>query len=123
MNFGARLKDLRDKQKLTQTELAKLTGLHYTQIGRYEKDKTMPSSDVLKKLADVLTVSIDYLIEGSTEETAKSFLHDRDLLRQFKEVEKLNQKDKETVKTLIDAFLSKKKIEDIVNPKYHNQEG
>ena len=41
MNFGERLKELRNKNKLTQSELAKLTGSHYTQIGRYEKDKTM----------------------------------------------------------------------------------
>ena len=115
MNFGERLKELRNKNKMTQSELAKLTGLHYTQIGRYEKSKTMPSPDILKKIADVLTVNIDYLIEGSTEENAKAHIHDRDLLRQFKEVENLNPKDKETVKILLDAFLSKKKIETIMS--------
>ena len=115
MEFGERLKDIRNKRKMTQTQLAELSGLHYTQIGRYEKNKTMPSSDVLKKLAEVLSVSIDFLIEGTTEETAKSHIHDRDLLRQFQELETLGQKDKEVIKILIDAFLAKKQIQHFVN--------
>lgn len=113
MNFGERLKELRSKNKFTQSELAKLAGLHYTQIGRYEKGKTMPSSDILKKLADVLSVSIDYLIEGSIEETAKSYIHDRDLLKQFKEIESLEEKEKEVVKIFLDAFLTKKHIQEL----------
>lgn len=113
MNFGERLKELRNNKKLTQSELAHLTGLHYTQIGRYEKSKTMPSSDILKKLADVLSVSIDYLIEGSAEESAKSHIHDRDLLKQFKEIESLDDKEKEVVKIFLDAFLTKKHIQEL----------
>ena len=113
MNFGERLKELRNNKKMTQSELAELTDLHYTQIGRYEKGKTMPSPDVLVKLSDTLSVSIDYLIEGTAEENAKSFIHDRDLLKQFKEIEMLDTKDKEVVKIFLDAFLTKKHIQEL----------
>lgn len=113
MNFGERLKELRNNKKMSQSELAEFAGLHYTQIGRYEKNKSLPSSDILKKLADLFSVSIDYLIEGTTEENAKSHIHDRDLLKQFKEIEELDQKDKEVIKILLDAFLTKKHIQEL----------
>lgn len=113
MNFGERLKELRNKRSISQSKLAELTNLHYTQIGRYEKSKSLPSSDILKKLAEIFSVSIDYLIEGTTEDTAKSFIHDRDLLKQFKEIEALDQKDKETVKVFLDAFITKKHIQEL----------
>ncbi len=113
MNFGERLKELRNKKKMSQSDLAELTGLHYTQIGRYEKNKSLPSSDILKKLAEIFSVSIDYLIEGSTEDAAKSFIHDRDLLKQFTEIETLDPKDKEVIKIFLDAFLTKKHIQEL----------
>jgi len=113
MTFGERLKNLREKRKLSQSKLAGLTGLHYTQIGRYEKGKSMPSSDILTKFAEIFSVSIDFLLAGSIEESAESQLLDRDLIKQFKEIETLSEKDKETVKILLDAFITKKHIQEL----------
>jgi predicted RNase H-like HicB family nuclease len=58
-------------------------------------------------MADALDVSGDYLIEGTTTDTAKAKFEDRKLLLQFQEVEKLQEEDKQVVKKLIDAFLTK----------------
>lgn len=113
MNFGERLKDIRNKRKMSQTELAELSGLHYTQIGRYEKGKSMPSSDVLSKFAEIFSISIDFLLEGSSDDVAQSQINDRDLLKQFKEIESLSEKDKETVKIFLDAFITKKHIQEL----------
>jgi transcriptional regulator with XRE-family HTH domain len=113
MEFSERLRELRNQKKMSQSDLAELTGLHYTQIGRYEKNKSMPSSDILKKMADIFSVSIDYLVEGTSEESAKSHIHDRDLLKQFKEIETLEDKEKEVVKIFLDAFLTKKHIQEL----------
>jgi transcriptional regulator with XRE-family HTH domain len=111
MNFGKRLKKLRDDKDLSQSELGKLTGLHYTQIGRYEKNKSMPSSDILQKLAEIFSVSIDFLIEGTVEEAAKSHIHDRELLKQFEQIEMLDEKEKDVVKVFLDAFITKKQLQ------------
>ncbi len=92
MAFGDRLKEQRTEKKLSQSKLAHLTDIHYTQIGRYERGDSNPSSTILKKLADILEVSTDYLMEGSTDEVAQSYLKDRDLLRQFQQVETLKIK-------------------------------
>jgi len=62
------------------------------------------------RLADALGASIDYLMEGPTEEAAKAHFEVRELLRQFQKVEDLPDDDKLVVKKLLDAFLTKKQI-------------
>ena len=109
-----RLKQLRKQKDLSQQELAEQAGIHYTHIGRYERGQSKPSTDTLKRLAETLGVSSDYLLEGSTEQAAKGTFEDRDLLRQFQELQSLDNKDKEIVKTLIEAFIARKKIQQLV---------
>jgi transcriptional regulator with XRE-family HTH domain len=108
--FAERLRQLRKQKNWSQTELANRVGVHYNHLGRFERGSSRPSADTLKKLADVLGVSSDYLLEGSLEDAAKADFADRELLRMFKEVEQLADDDKVVVKKLIDAFLTKKHI-------------
>jgi transcriptional regulator with XRE-family HTH domain len=107
-----RIKQLRVDNNLTQSELAQKVGLTYVQIGRYEKGKSTPSADVLQKLANVLNTSTDYLMNGKTEQV-EAQLADKELIKQFQEVEKLSPEDKNLVKTFLDAFITKKKIQQL----------
>ncbi len=109
--FAERLRSLRKQKDLSQTELGKLADLHYTHIGRFERGVSRPSGDTLKRLSEALDVSSDYLLEGSIEAAAKANFQDRELLRQFQEVEHLPEEDKVVIKTLLDAFLTKKQIQ------------
>lgn len=113
MGIGNRIKELRNQKKLTQADLAALVGLTYIQIGRYEIGKSVPSSDVLQKLAPALDTTSDYLINGSHDEAVAAQLTDRELLKQFKEVEMLSPEDKHLVKTFIDAFITKRHIQEL----------
>jgi len=111
--FAERLRALRKQKNLSQTELGKLADLHYTHIGRFERGASRPGSDTLKRLADALDVSSDYLLEGATDEAAKARFEDRELLRQFQEIEHLPDEDKIVIKTLLDAFLTKKHLQSL----------
>ena len=113
-NFSERLRALRKQKNLSQTRLGKLASLHYTHIGRFERGISRPSGDSLKRLADALDISSDYLLEGSTEDAAKARFEDRELLRQFQEAEHLPEEDKTVVKKLLDAFLAKKHLQSLV---------
>jgi transcriptional regulator with XRE-family HTH domain len=104
---------LRKQKNLSQTELGKIVDVHYSHIGRYERGISRPAADTLKRMADALGVSSDYLIEGTTADAAKAKFEDRELLLQFQEVEKLEEEDKQVVKKLIDAFLTKKHIQEL----------
>jgi len=111
--FAKRLKDLRQKKKLSQTELGKMVGLHFTHISRYERGLSQPSTNKLQKLAEAFGVTADYLIEGKINEVAQSKLEDKDLLQMFKEIERFKDDDKIVIKKLIDAFIAKKKIQEL----------
>jgi transcriptional regulator with XRE-family HTH domain len=109
--FAQRLRELRKQKNLSQTELGELASLHYTHIGRFERGASRPSVDTLKRLSDALGVSSDYLLDGATDEAAKARFEDRELLRQFQEIEHLPDEDKNVVKKLLDAFLVKKQLQ------------
>lgn len=109
--FAQRLRALRKNKNLSQTELGQLAGLHYTHIGRFERGTSRPSGDTLKRLADALGVTSDYLLDGAATEAAKARFEDRELLKQFQEVEQLPDEDKNVVKKLLDAFLTKKQLQ------------
>jgi transcriptional regulator with XRE-family HTH domain len=113
-NFPDRLKQLRKQNDLSQSQLAEKVNLHYNHIGRYERGQSRPTSDALSRLAEALGVSTDYLIDGTEEEAAKASFNDRELLQQFQGVEQLPEKDKHLVKEFLDAFLTKKKIQSLM---------
>ena len=108
--LGTRIIALRKEKDLSQTELANKVGVTYAQIGRYETKRVQPAADVLVKIADALDTTSDFLMNGSKNEKATATLNDNELLLQFKEVDKMEKEDKETIKKLIDAFITKAKI-------------
>ncbi len=60
--FKDRLKAARDMRGLSQTELADKTGLQPSAISHFETGGRSPSFDNLKRLADALNVTTDYLL-------------------------------------------------------------
>lgn len=107
MTVGERIKHLRKEQQLTQQQLADIVGITYIQIGRYETGKSNASSETLQKIATALNSTTDFLMNGGNAEQ----LNDKELLQQFKEIENLPANDKNVIKTLIDAFITKKKVQ------------
>lgn len=111
MTLGNRIQKLRKKSGLSQGELAAKIEISYPQMSRYEIKQVQPPADILKRMADVFGVSIDYLVNGTIEDKAQNTLEDNELLAQFKEVEKMDEADRSTIKKLIDAFITKKKVQ------------
>lgn len=111
--FAERLRELRRQKDFSQSDLGERIGVHLTHISRYERGLSRPTADTLKRLADALGVSGDYLLEGATDEAAKARFEDRELLRRFQEVQDLPERDKEIVKELLDAFLTKRHVQQL----------
>lgn len=110
-NFGDNLKDVRTGKNISQGQLAEMMGIHPTHISRYERNQTIPSVDVLKKLADLLEVSTDALIYGSQGEKAKSKIEDADLLNLFTKAQGLDNKDRDAIKAMLKAFIFQKDMQ------------
>lgn len=61
-NFSIRLKKLREKNNMSQKELAEMLGVGRTAISNYENGLTEPSIAILSKMATIFHTSADYLI-------------------------------------------------------------
>lgn len=57
-----RIKELRMKKGITQAELAKKIGVQGAAISKYENEQLQISNEVLKLLASIFDVSIDYIL-------------------------------------------------------------
>ena len=62
MKFNERLKELREKNNLTQEQLAKISGVSSRMIQRYEYGTSRPRLDAAEKIAKALNISTDELL-------------------------------------------------------------
>ncbi|NLA33659.1 MAG: helix-turn-helix transcriptional regulator [Tenericutes bacterium] len=62
MLFSKRLRELRKKKNITQTELGRLINVTKVSICGYEKGTRMPTLGTLMDLADVFQVDVNYLL-------------------------------------------------------------
>jgi transcriptional regulator with XRE-family HTH domain len=115
VTLANRIQELRKQKGWSQTELAQKIGVSYTQMSRYEVKGVQPPANTLKKLADVLDTTVDYLVSGDKDEKVKASLKDAELLQQFKAVEQFTDDDKSVVKKLIDAFIVKKQLQQMAS--------
>lgn len=65
MTFAQKLQTLRKRNKITQEKLAQMIGVERSSIGKYETTQTIPSNDILIKIANLFNVTTDYLL-GNT---------------------------------------------------------
>lgn len=99
MSFGKRLLEPRKRKGISQDELAKHLGTKGPAIGRYKRDEMKPSIEVAAKMAELLDVSLDYLV-GKTD-----FLLDSKIMNRIIEIQKLSADEQKTVFSFLNAFL------------------
>ena len=73
MTFGDKLRETRIALNLSQAELSQLTGLSERSLYTYEQLNIRPRNSNLKKLAQALNVSPDYLLDDGEEDPQKFF--------------------------------------------------
>jgi transcriptional regulator with XRE-family HTH domain len=100
MTFGQKLIEARKIKGFSQEQLGKMINIDKRIISRYETDKTIPSIDVAKKIANALQVSLDYL----TELDYSLFIQDQEMTKLLKGFDNLKDEDKNTIKKIIKAF-------------------
>ena len=61
-DFGNRLKNLRLRKHMTQSDLAERLGVTKSVISAYETGLRMPSYDILIKISRIFRVTTDYLL-------------------------------------------------------------
>ena len=102
MAFAERVKELRKQAHLTQVELSKRLGIVQSSYADWERGKKKPTQENLVKIAQVLNVSIDYLV-GNSEEKSDELDNIEFLFRMNSKG--LTEKEKEIFKKALIEFM------------------
>ena len=95
--FRRRLKAARELRRLSQAELAHRTGLQQSAVSHYETGTRRPSFTNLRRLAEAMEVTTDYLV-GRSQSPEGSATSDEPLFRDF---ERLSIADRELARQLV----------------------
>lgn len=68
-DFGITIRDLREKQGYSQTDVANRIGVSCSTVGRWEKDNLMPGTETLIDLSILYDVPLNYLVGEPLEDT------------------------------------------------------
>ena len=78
MDLGSRIKNIRYNHNISQEDMAKMLEVNRNYLSRVETNKTLPTAELLIKLAEKFNVSIDSLLginldgkEGTQARTKK----------------------------------------------------
>lgn len=77
-------------------------------IGRYERDEMKPSIEAAARMAELLNVSLDWLVGHIDLEI------DKKMIERIQEVTKMKPKDKEHVFAMLDTFIKQTKLQNVL---------
>ena len=110
MPLDRNLLQLRKARGLTQDQMAAMTGLHINSIKAYEAGKSIPSAEVIKKIALTFSVTTDELIFDKGERDP-----DQSLRLAFEAVSQMAEPDKQTILSIIDGMILKHQAKAILD--------
>jgi transcriptional regulator with XRE-family HTH domain len=116
MTLGEKIKQLRQEKGYSQTFLEKRSGVNSKLLSKYENGRIIPTADTLRKIAEGLDISADYLIFDNVPKDGRCQLNDLELFERFKEVELMDSENRKMIVNLIDAVIIKTKVQQAINP-------
>lgn len=67
--FPEKLRETRKAKEMNQTELAEAIGVTQRSLTNYERGCAVPRKKILRKMAEVLGVTVEYLTNDETDDT------------------------------------------------------
>ena len=113
MTLGQKIADLRKKLHLTQGEFAERVGVHNRHVSRWETDRQRPNSKTLKKIAETFGVTPDELL-AEQPELPITLVQNPELTERFKQLLKLEPKDRAMVLHMIDTLATHKNLKKLL---------
>jgi transcriptional regulator with XRE-family HTH domain len=100
--LGARIKRLRNENKMTQKQLSEKLSISESAVGMYERNEREPSFEIVSKLSELFKVTSDYLI-GRTN-TPNDTADDTKISTAFHDFDNLTEEEKEYLETQLEIF-------------------
>ena len=103
---------LLDEKGLKNADVARATGISNMTLSDWKRGKSVPKSDKMRKIAEYLNVSVDYLMTGKEMEFTAEMAEIDLELSQMKEriklyalkLSRLSKSDQDTIMSLIDRM-------------------
>lgn len=114
MDIGSKIKGIREAKGLSQKQVITAIGMGAAQYSRIETGKTEPSLGSLEKIAQALGITLAELF-ADNEQLTEVNSTDKTLMEKVKLMESLEEKEKHTLFTILDAFVSKKRLKDALS--------
>jgi transcriptional regulator with XRE-family HTH domain len=111
--LGARIKQLRQERGWSQAQFAKKLEVHPKQVSGYERGAHAPSTDVMIRMAEILGVSLDYLVFENRTDSKHGNIADLELIEMLEKIDRLSEQDKKTVKAVLDTFILKSRFQEL----------
>jgi putative transcriptional regulator len=108
MEFSERLKNLRNQAQLTQVDVAEKLGISQPAYASWERGIKKPTQENLVKIAQILNVSVDYLVGNS--DVKENNLDNIELLFRMNS-KGLTEEEKEIFKKELIEFIKERKRE------------
>ncbi|WLD27617.1 MULTISPECIES: helix-turn-helix domain-containing protein [Clostridioides] len=106
MDFGDRIKQLRENMNLSREELSNKINISYSALSKYETNNRFPDKVTLNKIADFFDVSTDYLL-GRNKNISNE--EDEEVKELVDIIYKLDKEDRDAVLKILDSLISKHK--------------
>jgi transcriptional regulator with XRE-family HTH domain len=109
MNVADNIKRMRTIKNLSQKEVALSLDMDQPQYSRIESGKVEPTLTSLERIAKIFDVSVAELIKENSELDKEINLP---LLEKVRQIDSLEEKEKQSILTIIDMALAKKRFKD-----------
>lgn len=119
-SIGNRIKELLNKQEISQKDLARYIGTTEASISRYVNDEREPVAKVLYKIAQELHTTTDYLISGTDDSYEQSYWLENYRADSFARMYDLQKSENMKLKRQISVL---EKMIEIIKLDYLNMQG
>lgn len=114
MDLGKRIKQVREKSNLTQQQLADACGVGLSHIGYIERGKRIGNIYLINKIAQVLNVTIDYLVNGESSSPVNDAIKDIE-----HQIRNYSKDDIAQIRAIIKAYSPRQNYKNLDNIDIH----
>lgn len=118
MNIGYKIRELRQREEMTQEELAGILNVSIQAVSRWENNQTFPDITLLPVLANIFNITVDELLDVDVykkEEEINKILKEDDRLANIGDSEERIKNLKDALKKYPNSF---KLMENLVHAMY-----
>jgi transcriptional regulator with XRE-family HTH domain len=107
--IGKHLRELREKQGLTQTQIAEQLNIKQTLVSAYERGAVRLHAALLAAFARALKASADEVL-GLEKAKGEPLTHDKRLARLVREIDALSRREREALLKTISNYLKGSRV-------------